>query len=199
MEKPKLYTQELKDKLLLRFPKLILASQSPNRTQLLKELGIEVINKPQDILEFTDKTIPGLVVEDLAYCKLKSYIASQDFDKTIPALSADTLVLTDGKLAGKPKDREDAFNMLLSFSEKEQQILSGFALYTPNGDIKKGFDITTVRFKTLTAEIINSYLDTNEYIGAAGAYKIQKQGFYLMDSIVGSFSNAIGLPLEKLL
>ncbi len=199
MQKPELFTSKLQAELVKRYPVIVLASSSPNRTSLLMSLGIKVINKPQDILELSNEREPRFIVRELALDKLKSYMDSKEFDSTLPALSADTLVCTDGHLAGKPKDREDAFKMLSSFSGKEQQILSGFALYLPGLDIINSYDITTVRFKPLSTDVINTYLDCGEYVGAAGGYKIQMKGFELMESIEGSFSNAIGLPLERLI
>lgn len=199
MKKPDLFTPKLKEELVKRYPKLVLASGSPNRTTLLRSLGIIVINRPQDILELSRETEPRFIVRELALNKLKSYMASTLFDEALPSLSADTLVCTDGHLAGKPKDRDDAFRLLSSFSGKEQQILSGFALYSPGQEIINSYDITTVKFKMLTADEINEYLESGEYVGAAGGYKIQMKGFNLMESINGSFSNAIGLPLECLL
>lgn len=198
MIKPELCDKKVAQTLLANFPTMVLASNSANRTALLEEIGIKVIKRPQDILEFCDKTTPEEVVKELALNKLQSYLSSKEFDPALPSLSADTLVFNDDTLTGKPKDREDAFNTLLSFSNKTQLILSGFALYIPNREIINKTDITTVKFKTLTPKIVNAYLDTEEWIGAAGSYKIQKNGYTLIEKMTGSWSNAIGLSLELL-
>jgi MAF protein len=193
-------SQEDRKALKAKYPTLVLASASPNRRMLLEYCGIKPIVRPQDVLEFTNEKEPGRVVKSLAEAKLASLMTKPDFDSTLPALSSDTLVLTDGVLTGKPKDRFEAFNILRSFSGKSQLILSGYALYDEKThNVKSGFEGTAIRFRVFSDEEIEAYLDTEEWRGAAGGYKIQMHGYDLIETVEGSFSNAIGLPLERLI
>lgn len=198
MKKPGLWTEDLKEKLLERYDTIILASGSNNRVELLKAVGIKVIVKPQKILELCDKKIPEDIVRELSFYKLESYLNNNREKTEYPVLSADTLVVFENQLYGKPKDMDDAFNTLLSFSGKTHKIITGISLFK-DGKITSLYDESIVTFKTLDKETIREYLKLDEWKGAAGSYKIQKEGFNLVKSFIGSFSNAIGLPLEKLL
>jgi septum formation protein len=114
-------------------------------------------------------------------------------------LTADTLVYRKNHKLGKPKDRKHAFEMLNSLSGKPHFVSSALALFNPTSKkIHLKQDITRVKFKTLTPQLIQLYLSLNEWKDAAGAYKIQDSGDLLIKGIRGSFSNVMGLPISLL-
>lgn len=192
-------SSELKSSVKAACPTLVLASQSPNRRALLESCNVKVLVRPQDINEICGLTEPSAVVRTLSGQKMDSYLKSPLFDRTIPAIAVDTLVCLDGQLLGKPADKTDAHKMLSLLSGRTHEVLSGMSIYGPfSGDIIVVCDISLVRFKDLSESEIEWYIGTGDPIGAAGAYKIQSHGYRLIDSIDGSISNIIGLPLEKL-
>ena len=198
MEKPEVEI-ELANRIKKATPKLVLASASENRKQLLVDMGIEIIQRPQDINELCGLTDPKAVVTTLSRQKLDSYINSNEFNSSIPAVSLDTLVLFESKLIGKPHSRSEAKKILLSFSSKKQEVLTGLSLYLPEKGVISTCDISQVIFNNLDDDIIEYYLNTEEYIGAAGGYRIQKNGYKLVKEIKGSWTNVIGFPCEAFL
>ena len=192
-------TPELKAAVRFACPTLVLASQSPNRRHLLEDCGVRVMARPQDINEMCGLTEPSAVVQTLSAQKMDSYLKSSLFDPSLPAIATDTLVCLNGRLLGKPADRTEAFNMLEMLSGRTHEVLSGMSVYNPaTKEVAVVCDISLVTFRTLSCEDIDWYISTGDPIGAAGAYKIQSYGYRLIESISGSVSNIIGLPLEKL-
>ena len=192
-------SSDLKASVKAACPVLVLASQSPNRRRLLEDCGVRVITRPQDIDEMCGLTEPAAVVQTLSRQKMDSYLKSELFDPSLPAVAVDTLVCLDGKLLGKPSDDEDAATMLKLLSGRTHEVLSGLCVFNPvSGNVTEVFDISLVRFHELSDDDIAWYISTGDPAGAAGAYKIQSSGYRLIESISGSFSNIIGLPLEKL-
>ena len=192
--------RSVQEKLRKTCPVIVLASQSPNRRKVLENAGIKVITRPQDIWEICGETEPEKVVTSLSSQKMESYLRSPEFNPDLPAVAIDTLVCLGGKLMGKPKDDEDARSMLRSFSSKWHEVYSGMSVYVPKtGRTEVVCDVTRVLFHKLSESDINWYVSTGDPKGAAGAYKIQENGFRLIDAIDGSFSNIIGIPLERLI
>ena len=192
-------SEELKAMVKETCPTLVLASQSPNRRRLLEDCGVLVMARPQDINEICGLTEPSAVVQTLSRQKMDSYLKSPLFDSALPAIAVDTLVCLDGRLLGKPADRTEAFDMLEMLSGRTHEVLSGMSVYNPASKaVSVVCDISLVTFKTLSQKDIDWYISTGDPIGAAGAYKIQSHGYRLIESIGGSVSNIIGLPLEKL-
>lgn len=179
-------------------PRVVLASGSPNRLELLRSAGIEVVVRPQDVVEDEPSGAPGPAVLSIARKKLESYIKSDGFDPNATALCLDTLVYFQGRFLGKPKDEEEAFSEISSFAGKRQEVYSGYCIYHPYKGILEGFDRSYVIFKSLTPEQAEEYVDTGEWKGAAGGYRIQKTGYRLIDHIEGSWTNVIGLPVEAI-
>ncbi|MGR3177502.1 MAG: Maf family protein [Candidatus Anammoxibacter sp.] len=185
------------------YSKLILASASPRRLELLLQIfptiSIEVLVSEQDE-SFDGNESPVEHVSRLALAKamdVSSKHGEERFDALV--IGADTEIVLDGKVLGKPKDDSAAETMLQSLSGRSHEAITGFAIVDP--ETKKHFvDVssTEVLFKKLSRETISHYISTSEPIGKAGAYGIQGQGAMLIDSIKGSYSNVMGLPLERL-
>lgn len=179
---------------------LNLASSSPNRLELLeKDCGIKVSAWPQNAEETKDgHTQPSSIVSHIALIKLVSFMNSRDFDPLTLSLALDTMVSFRDEILGKPEDRNDARRMLSEFSGQMQEVVTGWALFTPARGILSGCSTSRVFFSQLSEAQIESYLDSGEWAGAAGGYRIQKTGYTLIDRIEGSWSNVIGLPLEDI-
>lgn len=179
---------------------LNLASSSPNRLELLeKDCGIKVSAWPQNAEETKDgHTQPSSIVSHIALIKLVSFMNSRDFDPLTLSLALDTMVSFRDEILGKPEDRHDARRMLSEFSGQMQEVVTGWALFTPARGILSGCSTSRVFFSQLSEAQIESYLDSGEWAGAAGGYRIQKTGYTLIERIEGSWSNVIGLPLEDI-
>lgn len=181
------------------FPSLVLASSSPNRRKLLEEGGSIVrVFSPE-----ADESIDGMEMTEAmkknARVKMESYLSSSLFSPLLPAVSADTLVHIDNKMLGKPKDRKDAKNTLTLLSGRRQSVLTGCALYLKETGVTVFCDKAYVVFKNLSEEEIESYLDTDEWKGAAGGYRLQKSGWRLVEKIEGDWTTVVGLPLVRLI
>ena len=183
-----------------RLSPLNLASSSPNRLELLeKDCGIKVSAWPQNAEETKDgHTQPSSIVSHIALIKLVSFMNSRDFDPLTLSLALDTMVSFRDEILGKPEDRHAARRMLSEFSGQMQEVVTGWALFTPARGILSGCSTSRVFFSQLSEAQIESYLDSGEWTGAAGGYRIQKTGYTLIDRIEGSWSNVIGLPLEDI-
>ena len=174
--------------------KIILASGSPRRFELLKDAGFEpVVVKPC----CEEKILPGLkpskIVESLAEQKGKSVINSNNYTK-FPIIAADTVVALENEVIGKPKDRADAERILLELSGKTHQVYTGVAIFY-QGKASVFSVKTDVEFKTLSKHEIDSYCDTDEPYDKAGAYAIQGKASFMVKQINGSYTNVVGLPV----
>ncbi|MCH3916480.1 MAG: Maf family protein [Spirochaetia bacterium] len=110
-------------------------------------------------------------------------------------LTCDTMVVFEDRLIGKPKDSNEAFQLLQSFSGKEQTVVTGFALLLEGKCLLSGCDHATVQFRTYGLQEIKDYLATEEWKGAAGGYRIQKEGKHLVERTIGDIHTVVGLPL----
>ena len=114
-------------------------------------------------------------------------------------ISADTIVVIDGEILGKPKDKEDAFSMLSKLSGKTHEVITGFCVMDLwSGEAICRAEVTKVEFKNLTPEIKKAYIDTNEPMDKAGSYGIQGKGGILVKKIDGDYFNVVGLPVSSL-
>lgn len=173
--------------------KIILASGSPRRFELLNALGFDIETVKSDIDEKQlANEPPEVLVERLAREKAGSV------NCLIPVVGGDTLVVLDGEILGKPESKQDAFRMLRSLSGKTHEVISGYAVKY-SGVTSSGFCKTAVSFRSLTDEEISIYVDSGEPMGKAGAYAVQGHGAALVASVHGSISNVIGLPIEETL
>lgn len=181
------------------FPSLVLASSSPNRKKLLEEGGSRVsVFVPE-----TDEINVGLdylsLMKENAKAKMEAYLSSPSFSPTLPAISADTLVHIDNKLLGKPKDIDDARNTLRLLSGRRQSVLTGCALFEEGYGVTLFCDEADVVIKTLSDEDIESYIALGEWKGAAGGYRLQKNGWRLVEYIEGDWTTVVGLPIKRLI
>ncbi|HBH13045.1 MAG: Maf-like protein [Clostridiales bacterium 38_11] len=178
--------------------KLLLASKSPRRIEILKKYRDDLLTKSPSVVEsVTTKLKPEELVMAIALKKAVSIIQNGYYQNTI-ILAADTVVYCD-RIIGKPLGREDAYYILKSLSAKTHKVFTGFAILHSN--INKSlidFEVTDVLFEDLSDEMIESYLNTNEYTDKAGAYGIQGYGELLVNSINGSYPNVMGLPISKI-
>jgi len=173
---------------------IILASKSPRRSQLLQQAGIDISIIPAHINEasFPQKD-PMDFVKKLSLAKAMA-IAEKFPDNWV--IGADTIVLIENKILGKPKSYEHAFEMLDSLNGREHKVITGFSICNKNQ--KKKFCkavVTNVWFKKASKEEIQWYINTQEPFDKAGAYGIQGKASFLIEKINGSHSNVVGLPI----
>lgn len=174
---------------------LILASASPRRAELLKDLSIpfEIISSHADELE--DESLgPARVAEINAERKARA-VAAKHPERTI--LGADTVVALGGRLFAKPRDPDHAFEMLLALQGATHEVITGVAIISPRGN-QLFSESTKVTFRRLNARQIQTYLGSVHVLDKAGAYAIQEHGSLIIENIQGSYSNVVGLPLERL-
>tara|TARA_B100000315_G_scaffold62791_1_gene57005 strand:- start:16950 stop:17573 length:624 start_codon:yes stop_codon:yes gene_type:complete len=175
----------------------ILASASPRRKEILQKLNIPFDIVPGDFEEnynhFDEGTEPEEVVIHFSYCKGKS-IAGNNPDKLI--ISADTIVVIDGKLLGKPKNRNDAEAMLEKLSNKTHEVFTGVSIQ--KNEIHFEFtEKTEVTFYSLSKTMINEYILKYPPFDKAGSYGIQDWSAVFVEKINGCFYNVVGFPLPK--
>lgn len=174
--------------------KFILASNSPRRKELLGNCGYTFEVKPSDCDEnIRGNLTPQETVTELARRKAMSVLAENE-DAVV--LGCDTVVAVDGRILGKPSDRDDAFRMLMSLSGNKHIVSSGVCI--ADKDRCECFENTTeVEFYPLSVETVNSYLDTMEYTDKAGSYGIQGYGSVLVKGINGDYFSVMGLPVSQ--
>ena len=175
--------------------RVILASSSPRRLQLLQQIGIEVEVRPAAFDELSTGKMADEVVLANAVGKCQAVCAACG-DK-MPVIAADTVVVLDGKILGKPKDAADAVRMLTELSGRTHKVLTGVAVSFDGRQLAEVCE-TEVIFRTLTAAEIADYVATGEPLDKAGAYGIQGRGAVFVEKINGCYNNVVGLPLTRL-
>ena len=176
--------------------RIILASASPRRKELLEQVGytFDVVPSQTDEQEVPGET-PAEHVVRLSLEKAREVSTRDDIDGRW-IVGSDTIVLRDGEILGKPQDTEDAARMLRSLSGRSHQVLSGYAvLDRRTGESRAAAVTTRVSFRSLTDAEIAGYIASGEPSDKAGAYAIQGLGAFMVSQIEGSYSNVVGLPL----
>jgi septum formation protein len=176
---------------------LILASRSPRRIALLQQIGFTCRVVPCDTPEIVDPALsPAENAEALAV--LKAQCAAQDVSDGI-LLAADTIVVIDGDMLGKPADQKDAVRMLSVLSGRTHTVCTGFALLErPSGRLVSGVEETRVTFRSLPLDEIEEYVRGGSPMDKAGAYGIQDDyGAVFVTRIEGCYYNVVGLPLAR--
>lgn len=175
----------------------VLASASPRRFELLQQVGAKFIVQISEVQEIIDFTLDvKTIVQSLAWQKAKAVAETRE-EGII--LGADTIVVSEGKILGKPKNKEEAKEMLTSLSGKWHEVMTGVALVDASGRQQewKSVEVTRVKFRNLTEQDIAAYIATEECMDKAGAYGIQGFGALLVEEIAGCYFNVVGLPLQK--
>lgn len=175
--------------------RVILASSSPRRLQLLQQIGIEAEVRPAAFDELSTGKMADEVVLANAIGKCQAVCAAGG-DK-VPVIAADTVVVLDGQILGKPKDAADAVRMLTKLSGRTHKVLTGVAVSFDGRQLAEVCG-TEVIFRTLTAAEIADYVATGEPLDKAGAYGIQGRGAVFVEKINGCYNNVVGLPLTRL-
>lgn len=176
--------------------KIILASKSPRRKEILEVMGVDFEIDVADVDEsVSDELLPVEAVCEISKRKAKK-IAERHADDEI-VISADTVVVIDGRIIGKPKDKQDAFNILKSLSGRTHEVYTGFTV-CGKGVSKTDFEVTKVHFKNLCDEDIKRYIETGEPMDKAGAYGIQQKGNLFVEYIHGDYYNVVGFPISKI-
>ncbi len=183
---------------LLSGRRLILASSSPRRAWILRQVGIRFRTVAVEVEENAEEGItPGDYVLTLAERKARS-AASKLREGVV--LGADTIVFFQGEIMGKPRDAQEAVEMLTRLSGNIHEVYTGLAIIdVGRGRIATGYEVTKVKFRPLSAEFIVNYVKTGEPLDKAGAYGVQKKGALLVEWVKGCFYNVVGLPLARLL
>lgn len=177
--------------------RIILASGSPRRKEILERFGLELKVVNSDIVEKInyDET-PEQISMSLAFSKALSVSKAYNNDIVI---GADTIVVCNNNILGKPKNDEDAFRILTMLSGNFHDVITGIAIIKADTNQKViDYERTRVKFNNLTPEKINNYIISNESFDKAGAYGIQGLGAILVEKIDGCYSNVVGLPLSKI-
>ncbi|MGH8373235.1 MAG: Maf family protein [Gammaproteobacteria bacterium] len=174
-----------------------LASQSPRRAELLRQLGLsfEIVTAPVD-----ERVLPGespeQYVRRVAHDKAQSALLKLSKRRQAPILAADTAVVAGEVILGKPRDREEGLAMLARLAGHSHQVLSAVALWTPNG-ILEALSISEVRFRDIAPAEAEAYWNTGEPADKAGGYAIQGLGAVFIMQLTGSYSGVMGLPLYE--
>lgn len=179
--------------------RIVLASSSPRRRELLSTLGLgfDVIHPSSDETVLKNETPEDFALRVSAE---KASSVSTTLGDGVVVIGADTIVVVDGEILGKPEDREEASSMLRKLSGKEHHVYTAFSIVRPKNEILHSEIVDTrVRVKTLAASEIEGYIKTGEPMDKAGAYGIQGIGSFMVRGIEGSYSNVVGLPVEELL
>lgn len=179
--------------------KIILASASPRRRELLAQGGIPFTVIPSQTEEKITTEQPGQAVEELSYLKCSDIYEKSLGDVLV--IGADTVVASEGKILGKPSSQKDAVKMLQSLQGREHEVYTGVTIMAREGNEnrKKTFhEKTKVVFYPMSDEEIRSYVNTGEPMDKAGAYGIQGKSAVFIKKISGDYNNVVGLPLARL-
>jgi len=181
----------------MNLPRVILASASPRRAELLREFVPDFDIVPAHAEEFQPEHLSPAEA-----CMLNAYRKARAVAKQVPdalVIGADTEVILNRRVFGKPHDRREAAEMLVDLAGKEHQVITGLCLLHLRRHRQRTLaDTTHVFFKPLTVDQIRDYLDHINPLDKAGAYAIQEHGDAIVQRIDGSFSNVVGLPVERL-
>jgi septum formation protein len=184
---------------------IVLASGSPRRRELLKGLGwdFEIV-----VSEIDESALPGEAPEALcvrlAEAKAAAVAESRVFshahdNENVLVVGADTIVLLDGEVLGKPRDGLESLSMVRRLQGRAHEVLTGLALIRGREKtVKRGLERTTVHFRPLDEAAVRAYADTGEGMDKAGAYAVQGKGALLVSAIEGDYFNVVGLPLCRL-
>lgn len=170
---------------------LVLGSKSPRRFELLSHLNIPFKTLVNDSPEIITKSSPGEIVMDLALQKVKN----TKLKNNEIIIGADTLVFLKDEAIGKPKNKEEAREILLRLSGQKHEVLTGVCIYS-NDQHVEFYEKTLVEFSQIDSKLLDDYIDSEESLDKAGAYGIQGMALSFIRRIEGSYSNVVGFPLD---
>lgn len=180
-------------------PPLILASTSPQRKKILEIYSINYISIAPQCDETLMDESAVIAAQRIAVKKCEDVLHSDPSHRKLWILSADTLISLGNDIIGKPADKAEAERILRRLSGVTHRVITGTSVYVPTvREIQTGYEETEVQFNLLSESEIQWYLNTNEWKGAAGGYRIQDRGEYLVSSINGSYGNVVGLPIHAI-
>lgn len=183
---------------------IILASASPRRAELLKQAGFQFTVTPSSIEEIVTATEPDKLVEELAFQKANDvyHQIKKDYkDCDYMVIGADTIVYYNGEVLGKPKDEQEAFDMLKLLSDRTHQVFTGIAIILKSNHEKQTYllnERTDVTFYPISDYEIKEYIATKDCMDKAGSYGIQGPFAVHIKGIKGDYNNVVGLPIAKL-
>lgn len=186
-----------------RFEKVILASASPRRTELLEQIGISHIVMPSRSEEIITKSIPSDIVMELSLQKAEDVFEQcrQEFTEDFVVIGADTIVAIENRILGKPGDEKEAFAMLSLLQGKKHQVYTGVTImkWIDGKVTRKTFsECSQVECYPMTEDEIHSYITSGEPMDKAGAYGIQGRFAAYVKAIEGDYNNIVGLPIARL-
>ena len=178
--------------------KLVLASSSPRREKLFRKLGLDFnIISPDVVEKHTDGESPVEYVLRISLEKALTVAAALEHKHIV--IGADTIVVCDGDILGKPEDEEEAKSMLMRLSARYHEVMTGLSIVKSKGEILHiEYVKSMVKFKSLNPDEIEEYVNTKEPLDKAGGYAAQGIGSFMIEEIQGSFTNIVGLPLSSL-
>lgn len=182
---------------LANIKKLILGSASPRRVELLGEIGVAFRQMPSGVEEHNnDGGKPYEMAKQLA--EAKALFLSGKLNENELVIGADTVVELNGKSVGKPINKQDAMQILVSLSGKKHTVCTALAFADNKEILASGYELTDVFFNEVSKAQLENYIETGEPLDKAGAYGIQGMGGFLVDRIQGSQDNVVGLPRRLL-
>ena len=181
--------------------KIILASKSPRRREILENLGVKFDIVTSDADENSDISDPCDLVEELAFRKAMAVFANlkdkNEIDDNTLVIGCDTVVCCDNEILGKPKSHDDAFRMIKMLEGRSHNVISGVALIC-NGKTHVRHEVTKVFFDSMTDEQIESYVSGDEPYDKAGGYAVQGMASRFIGRLEGCYFNVVGLPVNLL-
>ncbi len=178
--------------------KIILASGSPRRRELLAELGLDFKVHPSQAEEPKPELGEAPEIYAKRMAEMKTLDVAANFKGKI-ILGADTIVVLDQHIMGKPVDEADALSMLSSLSGQTHQVITGICIVLPNGERVTKAVSTDVDMRNSNEDELKAYIATGEPMDKAGAYGIQGIGTFMVSGIRGSYTNVVGLPVSRVL
>ncbi|MFO8240632.1 MAG: Maf family protein [Dissulfuribacterales bacterium] len=176
---------------------LVLASSSPRRQRLLSGLGLDFLVRPSE----SQETVPRPGESPLEYAEFNSTLKARDVALRYPhavILGADTIVVLDGEILGKPRDKDHALHMLGRLVGRSHEVITSCCIVLPDKQIIVKFSASSlVWLAEQDPDIIRAYVLTGEPLDKAGSYAVQGIGSFMVERIEGSYSNIVGLPLDK--
>ncbi len=178
--------------------KIVLASGSPRRRELLDQIGAEYEVRPSEADETITSTMPSEVVKELALRKGRE--VAEHYEEDVVILSADTVVANEGKILGKPRDDEEAAQMIAGIQGKSHEVYTGVAIIIKRAEEKViNFAVETkVKVVPMSEADIAGYLRTGEHRDKAGAYAIQGKFAPYIEGIEGDYYNVVGFPISRI-